>query len=161
MRAAPFPTYPLVPEDLDEVKQVFGAFIFVKQSGGLITPDPLWVKASITTIERVPILREPIVCHQKLVRPLLDVLEKILAANLATAIRTCEGCYWPRFKMHDFQRGLSLHSWGIAIDLNAPTNMPGTKGDMDRRIVEIFARHGFYWGGYFGDPMHFQYAHGY
>lgn len=161
MRAPPFLNYPLVPEGLNEIKQVFGAFTFVEHSNALITPDRRWVKDCITRIEQVPILNEPIVCHQKIMRPLLNVLAEVLGANLAPAIRTCEGCYWPRYKMYDPNRGLSLHSWGIAIDLNASTNMPGTQGDMDRRIVDIFARHGFYWGGNFGDPMHFQYAHGY
>ena len=82
-------------------------------------------------------------------------------ARLGGAIKTCEGCYWPRFKMHDPTRGLSVHSWGIAIDLNASSNLPGTPGDMNPAIVEVFQRHGFYWGGNFGDPMHFQYARDY
>jgi len=89
------------------------------------------------------------------VEPLWD------AAKLGREIRSCEGCYWPRHKMHDPARELSLHSWGIAVDFNAATNMPGAKGDMPARIIEIFAGHGFYWGGHFGDPMHFQYARGY
>jgi D-alanyl-D-alanine carboxypeptidase len=63
--------------------------------------------------------------------------------------------------MHDPERGLSVHAWGIAIDLNAASNKPGSRGDMDERVIKIFCEHGFYWGGNFGDPMHFQFAVGY
>jgi hypothetical protein len=161
MRPPPLPDYPPVPEGLDEIVEVFGRFTFVENSHALVTPDETWVAQSIKTIARLPVLNQPLDCHIKIEIPLMNAMTEILAAKLGKEIRSCEGCYWPRHKMHDTTRELSVHSWGIAVDLNASTNMPGTKGDMHRRIVEILARHGFYWGGNFGDPMHFQYAHGY
>ena len=48
---------------------------------------------------------------------------------------------------------------GIAFDLNTATNQLGTAGDMDPRIVAIFQRWGFAWGGNWTtrpDPMHFE-----
>ena len=42
-----------------------------------------------------------------------------------------------------------------------PTNQRGTRGDMDPRVVAIFERWGFRWGGTFHtvpDPMHFELA---
>ena len=66
---------------------------------------------------------------------------------------------------------LSLHSFGIAIDLaptktqywkdEAPSEMAkiGYKNTMPLSIVRIFEKHGFIWGGrwYHYDTMHFEY----
>jgi hypothetical protein len=160
MRAVPQPGYPPVPDSLEEIEEVFGRFGFLERPGALIAPEKAWVAASILSI-KLPILNQAVECHIKIERPLLDAMKTIIEAELAHEIRSCEGCYWPRHKMHDPNRELSVHSWGIAVDFNASTNMPGTKGDMHPGVIEIFAKHGFYWGGNFGDPMHFQYAHGY
>jgi hypothetical protein len=160
MRAPPQSGYPPVPDSLQEIEEVFGRFVFVERPGALIAPEKAWVAASILSI-RLPILNQTVECHIKIERPLSDAMKAIIEAELAHEIRSCEGCYWPRHKMHDPNRELSVHSWGIAVDFNASTNMPGTKGDMHPGVIEIFARHGFYWGGNFGDPMHFQYARGY
>ena len=161
MRPPPQPGYPGVPEGLPEIEEIFGRFTYVERPGALIAPDAAWTVSSITRIQRIPILNQPLDCHFRLERPLLNAMNEVVEAKLGHEIRSCEGCYWPRHKMHDPKRELSVHSWGVAVDFNAPTNMPGTKGDMHPGIIEIFARHGFYWGGNFGDPMHFQYARGY
>jgi hypothetical protein len=56
----------------------------------------------------------------------------------------------------------SNHSWGLAVDLNAPTNpmkSPLTT-DMPRWMVQLWKNHGFAWGGdYTGrkDAMHFEF----
>ncbi len=64
---------------------------------------------------------------------------------------------------------LSVHSFGIAIDLNVKDShywiWDKAKGNMKYKnkipfeIVEIFERHGFIWGGrwYHYDTMHFEY----
>ena len=53
---------------------------------------------------------------------------------------------------------LSIHSFGLALDINVPGNQRGTVGEMDRDVVSIFKRWGFGWGGDWGytDPMHFE-----
>lgn len=54
----------------------------------------------------------------------------------------------------------SLHSWGIAFDLNPDKQ----GGKVDPRLVAFLKSKGFTWGGDFKDnydPMHFQYASGY
>jgi hypothetical protein len=65
-----------------------------------------------------------------------------------------------RFIERDPRRGLSLHTWGIAIDLNVAGNQVGTPGTMDPRVMRIFERWGFAWGGRWSvpDPMHFELA---
>ena len=54
---------------------------------------------------------------------------------------------------------LSNHSWGTAIDLNYSTNgfSPNKRFDLPLVIVSILVKHGFYWGGYYHDYMHFEY----
>jgi hypothetical protein len=51
-----------------------------------------------------------------------------------------------------------MHAFGLAVDLNVSTNLFGTRGDMDPRVVEIFEKWGFLWGGRWSqpDPMHFE-----
>ena len=60
----------------------------------------------------------------------------------------------------------SIHAYGLAFDINAEWNSAlreapavGEKGSV-RRLVPIFEKHGFRWGGNFAraDPNHFQWA---
>lgn len=57
----------------------------------------------------------------------------------------------------------SNHSWGLAVDLNAPANPMGSElvTDMPASMVELWKAHGFAWGGdYAGrkDAMHFEFV---
>jgi peptidoglycan hydrolase-like protein with peptidoglycan-binding domain len=56
----------------------------------------------------------------------------------------------------------SNHSWGLAVDLNAPCNPMSTtfKTDIPPRVVQMWEASGFYWGGRYDtrpDTMHFEY----
>lgn len=55
---------------------------------------------------------------------------------------------------------LSMHAYGIAIDLNPAPNALGTRGVMPAWVVDAFEAHGFTWGGRWKgkrcDPMHFE-----
>lgn len=72
------------------------------------------------------------------------------------------GCWNPRFirSASGAPSGVSRHSWGAAVDLNARSNPLGTLGTQDPRLVEIMIDWGFTWGGdwLFPDPMHFEYG---
>lgn len=52
----------------------------------------------------------------------------------------------------------SMHAYGIAIDVNALTNVLGTAGDMPEAVVQQWEREGGDWGGDWRrpDPMHFE-----
>lgn len=61
--------------------------------------------------------------------------------------------------------GRSLHSWGIAIDINPETNPYQSRNwgppetDIPGPIIDIFKKYGFAWGGDWPgerDPMHFE-----
>jgi hypothetical protein len=79
-------------------------------------------------------------------------------------------CYGYR-KMASGTGSLSHHSYGVAIDINWDANPAvywGAKPDpssqyyINSRIVQIWKKHGFYWGGDWSasyyDPMHFTYT---
>jgi hypothetical protein len=93
---------------------------------------------------------------------LRGALQEVADRGLADQVRPGEygGCFHPRYIGHDPAKGLSLHSWGIAVDLNVPGNQRGTAGEIDREVVAIFKRWGFAWGGDWAwtDPMHFELA---
>lgn len=138
------------------VATAVGTFGYRVIGGGRIAPDQAWVTANIRT-EQVPILGT-VTCHRVMLPQLRAALTEITTRGLADTIdpREYAGCYYPRFIAGSTQ--LSLHSFGIAVDLNTPGNQRGTVGEMDRTVVSIFKKWGFGWGGDWGftDPMHFE-----
>jgi hypothetical protein len=137
-----------------------GTFTYTPHPDGTITPDRGWVSSYIRT-EQVPILGS-VTCNKGMVPQLRAALTEVADRGLADKIHPGEyaGCYYPRYIARDPSKGLSLHSWGIAVDLNVPGNQRGTVGEMDRQVVAIFKKWGFAWGGdwNYTDPMHFEMA---
>src|SRR5512139_824727 len=140
--------------------EAVGTFSYRWFADGTVAPDPDWVAANIRT-ETVPILGS-VTGHRVLFPQLRAALREVVARGLADEIHPEEfgGCYVPRFIGHDPSKGLSLHTWGIAVDLNVPGNQRGVAGDIDRDVVAIFKKWGFAWGGdwNYTDPMHFELA---
>lgn len=137
-----------------------GTMTFRILANGFIDPDPAWVTANIAT-GSVPILGT-VRCHHIMIPQLAAALGEVVDEGLADAIRPEDyaGCYVPRFIDRDPRRGLSMHAFGLAVDLNSSTNGLGTEGDMHPDVVRIFNKWGFTWGGVWSppDPMHFQLA---
>jgi hypothetical protein len=138
--------------------KAFGAFSYRWYDDGTIEPDAEWVSENIvsTTMPVVGRVR----CHRLMVPQLRAALTDVQRAGLGHLLRTYDGCYVPRFIERDPSRSVSLHTWGIAVDFDAATNGRGIRGTMDPRIVAIFKRWGFRWGGdwSYTDPMHFELA---
>lgn len=80
------------------------------------------------------------------------------AAGIQSEIKTFDGCFNER-NVRDNDHALSLHAWGLAIDLNAEIEKRGRIGtDWSGRFIAIMQAQGIYWGGRFHtvpDPMHF------
>ena len=97
-----------------------------------------------------------IACHHRVAPRLAAVLADLLTAKLTPF--TWDGCLVPRHMLWDPKRGLSRHSWGIAVDVNARSFPYGSAKRQDPRLVEAFARHGFLNGADWStpDPMHFE-----
>ena len=142
------------------VAQAVGSFTYTVNPDGSVNPDPRWIRQYIRT-EQVPILGA-VRCNKAMLPQLRAALTEVVRNHLASKIHPSEygGCYVPRFIGHDPSQGLSFHTWGTAIDLNVPGNQRGTVGTIDRRVVAIFNRWGFHWGGTwrYTDPMHFEMA---
>jgi hypothetical protein len=136
--------------------KAFGAFSYRYYQDGTIQPDAAWVNANIVSA-RVPLLGV-VTCHRLMIPQLRAALRDIANAGLGSKVTSYNGCYVPRFIERDPSHAISLHTWGIAIDLNAATNGRGGRGTMDSRVVDIFKRWGFRWGGdwSYTDPMHFE-----
>lgn len=103
-------------------------------------------------------------------------LEKLPPSYFKYLARPAGSFYWRRVEGEDY---LSTHSFGIAIDINShysnywlwdykKTRKPLNQlrhyklichNRIPDKIVKIFAKEGFYWGGnwYFYDTMHFEY----
>lgn len=113
---------------------------------------PNWIN------NKIPAVPNKIYCNRALVARLQYAFELIIANCLEDEIKTWDGCFNIRKK-----RGLnswSLHSWAIAIDINAAWNGLGKKSQMSRQLVDCFKKAGFDWGGDWKrkDGMHFQLA---
>ena len=134
-------------------------------NGADIDSDPGWVKRNIVRADIA--LIGPINCHRQLVKPLQAVFAEIEQAGIAALINVADtrragGCWNPRLIRSangTSGRNISRHSWGGALDINPSTNAYGATPTMDERIVDVFRRHGFAWGGTFpiADGMHFEY----
>ncbi len=138
------------------VAQAVGTFRYTVLGAGRVAPEQSWVAANIRT-QSVPILGN-VTCHKVVFPQLTAALSEVQTTGLAQEIDPGEyaGCYYPRYIAGTQQ--LSLHSFGIALDLNVPGNQRGSVGEMNRAVVAIFQKWGFAWGGDWGytDPMHFE-----
>ncbi len=140
------------------VSDAVGTFGYTNGPDGTVVPDRRWVAGYIRT-EQVPLLGN-VTCNKAFIPQLRAALTEIVRSGLAASIHPGEyaGCYYPRYIGRNSSNGLSLHSWGIAVDLNVPGNQRGTVGEMDRRVVAIMKKWGMAWGGdwNYTDPMHFE-----
>jgi hypothetical protein len=140
------------------VAKAVGSFNYTANRDGTVNPAPAWIAQYIRT-EQMPIIGR--VTGNKVMLPQLRAaLSEVVARGLSSKIYHYDGCYVPRFIAHDPSKGLSFHTYGTAIDLNAAQNQRGTVGEMDRQVVAIFKKWGFAWGGdwSYTDPMHFELA---
>lgn len=136
----------------------FEPFGYIDHGDGMISIDPNWVRKWIVRAE-VPVFGE-VTCHRYMIPQLRAALQDIVDRGLAPLIDTSQygGCWVPRHMLFDPRRPISMHAWGIAIDFNVSTNGYGDRPQLDRRIVEVFERWGFGWGGDWSTPdgMHFE-----
>ena len=149
------PTGPARPAQL---KVMFGEpAVGLPYGDDWIRLDPAFLRRHIVT-RRVPILGS-VTCHREMVPPLRAALGELARRGLSRLVNPGDyaGCHAPRRIQPRGQ--LSLHAWGVAIDLNAAANPFMGRSRQDRRLVRTMERHGFTWGGDWPtrpDPMHFE-----
>jgi hypothetical protein len=115
----------------------------------------LWEPNDI--IRKGPVPRR-IYCNVDMVKPLRQALINLVTRGMMPELKTWDGCFNIRS-----MRGastMSLHSWGVAIDINASENRLGQIPVLSPGFVQCFTDAGFEWGGTWKRPdgMHFQLA---
>jgi D-alanyl-D-alanine carboxypeptidase len=120
--------------------------------------DPGFLRRHLAT-RQVPLLGA-VTCHRRMLPPLRSAMAELRRRGLGRLVNPAEyaGCYAPRRIQPSGT--LSLHAWGLAVDLNAASNPLGGASNQDPRLVRTMERHGFSWGGDFPtvrDPMHFEF----
>jgi len=85
---------------------------------------------------------------------------KIKKAGINYKVRNTSATNWRKKRG---RKTRSLHSWGVAIDINPATNPLGsTETDFPPEFIQIMKSVGFRWGGDFTrrkDPMHFEFKY--
>lgn len=109
--------------------------------------------------------------HRLIVDPLTAAFAELMEAGLWSRVVSYSGAFNPRL-IRGSKTNLSNHSWGTAIDFNT-YSIPGRKHPLNGlgvahqplgeeasvvELVNVMARHGFFWGGLFPnqDGMHFE-----
>jgi hypothetical protein len=99
--------------------------------------------------------------HKWAITPLMDVQAQLIAEGFDKTYHWNDLQTWNK-RMIAGTNIPSNHAWPTAIDINPQQNPYGKKliTDIPYRVVEIFMRYGFKWGGHFHsvkDAMHFEY----
>jgi len=142
------------------VKERFGEFAYeVPPTGGRdFAQDPEWQSENLATRD-MPVLGQ-MRCHRAVVDAIEGALAEVEDANLASLLdpEGFVGCWNPRLVVPGGE--VSHHAWGMALDVNYDDNPTGLESIQDPRLVEIFARWGFTWGGEWlvRDPAHFEFV---
>lgn len=144
------------PKGISEIMERFGEPGAPACSAGRVRLPAIlklgWSKAEVTSVA----------CHIKMEETFTRVFREIHHRGIWHLLKTFDGIYNDRPIKSGARR--STHAWGIAVDLNASTNVQGARGDMSPKIVSVFEEAGFIWGGRWSsgrDDMHFQFAESY
>lgn len=113
----------------------------------------LW---DVPTELEIGVIPKRIYCNRDMLIPLTLAFKALINSGYVSELKTWDGCFNIRKK-----RGASsssLHSWGVAIDVNAAWNGFGKKPTLSPGFVKCFTDNGFDWGGTWAKPdgMHFQ-----
>lgn len=106
-----------------------------------------------------------ITAHHLVVDAFVELLAKAVETGCDIQRLAYGGCYSWRAKRMSTQ--LSLHTWGVAIDLDPAHNIMGKPHDpvdgLPMPVIELAERMGMTWGGIWTvpDSMHIECASGY
>ena len=123
----------------------------------------------------IGVIPKRIYCNKDLIAPLEQAFRSLIATGAVKELKTWDGCYNYRpirgyekkyeaaMKAGRLQlavKYLSIHSWGMAIDVNAFENGLGKEPKLSKKFVKCFTDAGLEWGGSWTrkDGMHFQVA---
>jgi len=161
----------IIPNGLLEIKQVYGN-PDLNHDGTL---DHWFVKNRLDIFElpypmvlswKPSVHVKYIQCHIDVGEIIIDAFTEILKHKGESYLESMGynvygGCF--NFRPKRNNQGLSVHSWGVAIDINPHIAPYGKEGSQPGFIIDAFCKRGFEWGGTwkYKDPMHFQACRGY
>jgi hypothetical protein len=129
----------------------------------------------VPTHLEIGVIPKKVYCNKDLVKPLTQAFTNLIERKLVGELKTWDGCFNNR-PIRGFEKKfaaavkannmdlaasyLSLHSWGLAIDVNAAWNGLGKEPQLSPAFVKCFTDAGFTWGGTFKrkDGMHMELA---
>ena len=114
-----------------------------------------------------------IYCNKLLVPMLTKAFQALIDRGYIDELKTWDGCFNIRpirgqeekhrlaleaGKIELAMSYLSMHAWGLAVDVNLKENGLGTSGKLSFGFIQCFTDNGFVWGGTFKrrDPMHME-----
>lgn len=118
--------------------------------------EAFMVRWDIPADLEIGVLPNVVYCNKDMIAPLSKAFKNIITRGLLDQVKTWDGLFNIRKKKGG--KTLSLHAWGIALDINAAWNGFGKKPTMSKELVQCFKDAGFDWGGDWANPdgMHFQ-----
>lgn len=114
----------------------------------------LW---DVPTELEIGVIPKRIYCNKDLIKPLTTAFKNLIERGFVNELKTWDGCFNIRYQRGSRTKA-SLHSWAIAIDVNAFENGLGKEPKLSQGFVKCFKDAGFDWGGDWKrkDGMHFQ-----
>ena len=123
----------------------------------------------------IGVIPKRLYCNKDIIAPLMQAFKNLIERSFVDELKTFDGCFNIRTirgyekkyaallkagKIDEAIQLLSIHSWGIAIDVNAAWNGLGQTPTLSEGFVKCFTDAGFEWGGKWQrkDGMHFQLA---
>lgn len=97
-------------------------------------------------------------CNKVMESPLTQAFKNLIETGHVKELKTWDGCF--NIRNVRGRTSPSLHSWGVAIDVNAAWNGLGKRPTLSDGFIKCFTDAGFDWGGIWKRPdgMHFQLA---
>lgn len=116
----------------------------------------VWDVPAALEIGAIP---KKIYCNRDMVIPLTRAFGNLIEHGGVEELKTWDGCFNIRAQK-GAKTAPSLHSWGVAVDVNAAWNQFGKPPSLSKAFVKCFTDAGFVWGGTWKKPdgMHFQLA---
>lgn len=155
---------------ISKINGSFGQFHYRELSGGRIEIDPVWIAENIVTI-KLPGLNKNVQVHKAAANNFIKAFTYIKNGTavingktvpLLSLIKTMDGTFVTRHVYWNSANGLSNHSWGTAIDINADNHLryvsPVTEPNDPNVILweKAFKPAGFSWGNSYNDSMHYE-----
>ncbi len=121
----------------------------------------------------IGVIPKRLYCNKAIIAPLTKAFQNLISRGFVSEMKTFDGCFNIRIirgyekkyaalvkagKIAEAAKLISLHAWGVAIDLNAAWNGLGKVPTLSAGFVACFTDAGFDWGGNWArkDGMHFQ-----